>query len=154
MSKNLEILVERIQANAVLPTRAHDNDTGLDVTPIAIDKRLSNRRFRLATGLKVKPPEGYYLDFPPRSSIDKKEASIGNSFGVIDADYRGELLISVVLDNPMQDIGDLLGEPLCQLVLRKLHIAKVVEVDSLDDETERGEGGFGHTDTKVTSNEI
>lgn len=144
----MKIKVKILDDDAVVPIRAHDTDTGLDVTAISIKKRIDNLTFLLGTGISIKPPEGFYTDLVPRSSISKRGIMIANSFGVIDDTYRGELMIPIKLDNPMINYSEFIGEPLCQLILRKLYIPKVEIVDSLDS-TERGAGGFGHTDNKV-----
>ena len=146
------IRFKKVHPFAVDPVRHHDNDSGIDLTPVHITKQISADRFRLGTGWAVQPPEGYYFDLINRSSTDKKLAI--TAFGVIDADYTGELQISVKLDSPQHNVIDLLNEPLCQLVLHKLHVHPFEIVEDFEKETERGEGGFGHTDDKDKSDEV
>lgn len=141
------IKIKKLDEHAVIPHRAHPTDTGLDVTPISLVKRIDSVTFLLGTGIAVKPPEGYYIDLVPRSSISKKKVMIANAFGVIDDTYRGELMIPIKLDEIMVDYMELLGKPLCQMIVRKLHLPEIEVVDELDS-TERGEGGFGHSDEK------
>jgi len=145
MKKVDPIKVKILDGNAIIPSRAHDNDTGIDVTPNRLAKRVDAKTFLLGTGIAVKPPKGYYIDFVPRSSITKKQVMMANSFGVIDIDYRGELLIAIKLDDSMVNYMELIGSPLCQIVLRPLIIADIEIVEDLD-ATVRGEGGFGSTD--------
>lgn len=141
-------VLEGFEDKAVIPERAHPTDTGLDVTPIRYVKRIDSITHMLGTGISIKPPKGYYVDLVPRSSISKRGYTIANSFGIIDDTYRGELMIPIKLDSPMTNYIHDLGKPLCQIVLRKLYLPEVEVVDELD-YTERGEGGFGHTDKKV-----
>lgn len=147
MNKVGPIKVKLLDDKAVVPDRAHPTDTGLDVTAISVKKRIDSITFLLGTGIAIKPPKGYYVDMVPRSSISKKGVTIANSFGIIDDTYRGELMVPIKLDNPMVNYQELIGQPLCQLILRKLYTPEVEVVDDLDS-TERGEGGFGSTDEK------
>lgn len=147
--------VQLLEASAVVPTRAHASDTGLDVTPIAVRKQLRAGTWLLGTGIAVKPPMGFYLDMVGRSSISKTDVQLANGFGVIDEQYRGELLLAVTVKGDVAlstfDPASLLtGKPLGQLILRPLIVSEVSVVDSLD-ATERGSGNFGHTDDKVTA---
>lgn len=137
---------------AVIPFRAHASDTGLDITPIAVRKQLRADTWLLGTGIAVKPPLGFYIDMVGRSSISKTDVTLANSVGIIDEQYRGELMMAVTVkagvDLTTFDPQSLItGKPLGQLILRPLIVSEVLIVDELD-ETERGEGGFGHTDTK------
>ena len=92
-------------------------------------------------------PEGYEAQVRPRSGLALKHGlTVLNSPGTIDADYRGE--IGVVLVNLSQDdfvVND--GERIAQLVISRYEQGELVVVEQLD-ETERGEGGYGHTGRK------
>ena len=96
------------------------------------------------TGIYIQLPEGYEAQIRPRSGLAIKHGiSIVNGPGTIDADYRGEIRVILVnLSNEKFTIND--GERICQMVISKHERAEWIEVDILD-ETERGEGGFGHT---------
>jgi dUTP pyrophosphatase len=67
-----------------------------------------------------------------------------NTPGLIDADYRGELKVLLVNTDPEETFEVRRGERIAQLVIQAVEHADLVEVESLD-ETERGDGGFGHT---------
>lgn len=92
-------------------------------------------------------PKGYEAQVRPRSGLAiKKGISVLNAPGTIDADYRGE--VCVILVNLSSDdfvIED--GERIAQMVIARHEQAEWQEVEVLD-ETERGEGGFGHTGKK------
>lgn len=132
-----------------LPAYATAQSAGMDLRanlaePIVLhplERRL------IPTGLHIALPEGYEAQVRPRSGLALKHGlTVLNSPGTIDADYRGE--IGVVLVNLSQDdfvVND--GERIAQLVIARYEQATLVTVDTLD-ETERGEGGYGHTGVK------
>lgn len=101
----------------------------------------------IPTGLFVELPVGFEAQIRPRSGLAyKKGITVLNSPGTIDADYRGE--IGVILINLSADdfvIND--GERICQMVVAAHEQVEWIGVDELQ-ETERGEGGFGHTGRK------
>ena len=101
-------------------------------------------RSLIPTGLFIQLPEGYEAQIRPRSGLAVKHGiSIVNAPGTIDADYRGEIRVVLVnLSNEIFTIND--GERICQMVISKHEKVDWSEVEVLD-ETERGNGGFGHT---------
>lgn len=104
-------------------------------------------RTLVATGLFLEIPLGYEAQIRPRSGLAFKNGlTVLNSPGTIDADYRGEVKVILVnLSNQDFTIND--GERVAQMVIAKHEQAVWVEVEQLK-ETDRGEGGFGHTGTK------
>jgi len=132
-----------------LPAYATPQSAGMDlranleepVTLHPMERRL------IPTGLHIALPEGFEAQVRPRSGLALKHGlTVLNSPGTIDADYRGE--IGVVLINLSQDdfvVND--GERIAQLVIARHEQADLVVVEALD-ETERGEGGYGHTGVK------
>lgn len=103
-------------------------------------------RILFGTGIKVAIPEGFEMQIRPRSGISlKKGLTVLNSPGTIDSDYRGE--IGVILYNSTPNLATVeLNERICQGVMTKVNQWRFDVVDTLD-ETERGEGGFGSTET-------
>lgn len=99
------------------------------------------------TGLFIELPQGFEAQIRPRSGLAlKKGITVLNSPGTIDADYRGE--IGVILINLSQEdfvIND--GERICQMVVAAHEQVEWLETELLQ-ESERGEGGFGHTGRK------
>ena len=97
--------------------------------------------------LHIALPEGYEAQVRPRSGLALKHGlTVLNSPGTIDADYRGE--VGVLLINLSQEdfvIND--GERIAQMVIARHEQADFVVVEELD-QTERGEGGYGHTGVK------
>ena len=132
-----------------LPQYATALSAGLDIranldSPITL-KPLG--RALVPTGLFIALPQGYEAQIRPRSGLAiKKGITVLNSPGTIDADYRGE--ICIILVNLSSDdfvIED--GERICQMVIARHEQAVWEEVEVLN-QTERGEGGFGHTGVK------
>lgn len=105
------------------------------------------QRVLIATGLSVELPDGYEAQIRPRSGLAfKKGLSVLNSPGTIDSDYRGEIKVILInLSNETVVVNT--GERIAQMVIAKYEKAKLEEVDELSD-TDRGEGGFGHTGVK------
>lgn len=101
-------------------------------------------RVLIPTGLFMAIPAGYEAQVRPRSGLAlKKGITLLNTPGTIDADYRGELgVILVNLSNEPFTVND--GERIAQLVVARHEVVEWTPVEVLD-ETERGEGGFGHT---------
>jgi dUTP pyrophosphatase len=132
-----------------LPAYATVQSAGMDLRanidePIVL-KPLERRL--IPTGLHIALPAGYEAQVRPRSGLAlKKGITVLNSPGTIDADYRGE--VGVLLINLSQEdfvVND--GERIAQMIIARHEQAEFVEVDVLD-ETERGEGGYGHTGVK------
>lgn len=104
-------------------------------------------RALIPTGLYIALPEGYEAQMRPRSGLAlKKGITLLNTPGTIDADYRGEIgVILINLSNQPFVVED--GERIAQMVIAR-HEHAVWQPTATLDETERGEGGFGHTGTK------
>ena len=145
----MKIKFVRRHVAAVMPTRANPTDIGLDLVAIKVHKWLSttNSICLFDTGIAVTPPEGYYIEIVPRSSISKTGWMLANGIGTIDPTYTGNLYIALVRVVPDAPVPTL---PFCkcQMVLRIAHYADMEEVESLDD-TERGDGGFGSTGART-----
>ncbi|MDD3321818.1 MAG: dUTP diphosphatase [Paludibacter sp.] len=98
----------------------------------------------IPTGLFLELPAGFEAQIRPRSGLAiKKGITVLNSPGTIDADYRGEVCIILInLSNEDFVIND--GERICQMIIAAHAQAEWVQVQELT-ETDRGDGGFGHT---------
>ena len=101
----------------------------------------------IPTGLHIALPEGYEAQVRPRSGLALKHGiTVLNTPGTIDADYRGEVMVLLInFSNEDFVIND--GERIAQMVIARHEQGEFIEVDELD-ETERGEGGYGHTGMK------
>ena len=141
------LLVQRLRPSAALPTRATERSSGLDLyADLDGDGgslTLTTAPTLVPTGIAIQPPAGAEAQIRPRSSFSRQ--GIDTSFGTIDADYRGELLVGLALRGaPGRARRIRHGERIAQLVIAPLLLPQVREVDSLAS-TERGEGGFGST---------
>lgn len=131
--------------NAIFPTKAHQSDTGFDLTAIRLHKVLPNGVRMYDTGIKVFMPENYYTEIVPRSSIVKTGWFLANSIGIIDQEYTGNLYICLA---PINDTSVELELPfcVCQLVFRKKEDFSLYHYSDNDlPITERNSGGFGST---------
>ena len=129
-----------------LPKYTTIGSAGMDIRAnieVPIDIPPMNRRL-IPTGLYIQLPLGYEAQVRPRSGLALKQGlTVLNTPGTIDADYRGEIgVILINLSNEVQSINP--GDRIAQIVIAKHEIAELIETDILD-ETERGEGGFGHS---------
>ena len=132
-----------------LPAYATPQSAGMDLRanlsePITLHPM---ERRLIPTGLHIALPEGYEAQVRPRSGLALKHGlTVLNTPGTIDADYRGE--IGVVLINLSQeDFVINAGERIAQMVIARHEQGDLVVVEELD-QTERGEGGYGHTGVK------
>ena len=132
-----------------LPAYATTQSAGLDLranieSPITLhplERRL------VPTGLHIALPDGYEAQVRPRSGLALKHGIIVlNTPGTVDADYRGEIMVLLVnFSNEDFVVRD--GERIAQMVIAQYAKATFESVEVLD-ETERGEGGYGHTGVK------
>ncbi|OKZ27052.1 MAG: deoxyuridine 5'-triphosphate nucleotidohydrolase [Bacteroides sp. 43_108] len=132
-----------------LPEYATGQSAGMDLranidTPITL-KPL--QRCLVPTGLYIALPDGYEAQVRPRSGLALKfGVTVLNSPGTIDADYRGEIrVIMVNLSSEDFVVND--GDRIAQMVVARYEQIEWSDVDVLD-ETERGDGGFGHSGRK------
>lgn len=127
-----------------LPVPATPRSAGLDLKAAEYALIPPGGRVLIKTGIKLAIPDGFAGLICPRSGLALKHGvTVLNAPGVLDADYRGE--VGVILANfgerPfMVEPGDRIAQLMIQPVVR----AELIQVESLDD-TERGEGGFGHS---------
>ena len=140
----INVKVQRIDENAILPTYAHPIDAGADVYAIE-DTVIHCKETKIVrTGLKVAIPAGYEIQIRPRSGISLKTGlRIANAPGTIDAGYRGE--VGIIIENTGLSSYEIkTGDKIAQMVIMPVPMIKWELVSELDS-TERGEGGFGST---------
>ncbi|MGP1464526.1 MAG: dUTP diphosphatase [Prevotella koreensis] len=132
-----------------LPEYATPQSAGMDIRA-NINEPITLRpmeRHLVPTGLHIALPAGFEAQMRPRSGLALKHGlTVLNSPGTIDADYRGELMVLLInLGDRDFVIND--GERIAQMVIARHETADFIAVEMLD-ETERGEGGYGHTGVK------
>lgn len=160
----------KLDEGAVLPKKANQSDAGYDVVAIS-DPIITDSYIEYKTGLRIQPDIGYHVLIHPRSSISKYNLVLCNGIGLIDNQYRGELLVrfkyipqknDITVDakylegeedcDPSYSVSVNIdfnkiykkGDRICQLVVEKTVDSIFTVVNELDDTT-RGEGGFGST---------
>ncbi|MFS7962750.1 putative dUTP diphosphatase [Helianthus anomalus] len=134
--------VKKLSEKAVLPSRGSSLAAGYDLSSATDTKVPARGKALVPTDLSVAVPEGTYGRIAPRSGLAWKH-SIDVGAGVIDADYRGP--VGVILFNFSDvDFEVKVGDRIAQLIIEKIVMPEVVEVDDLD-LTVRGAGGFGST---------
>lgn len=196
----VNVKIKKLVDDAVIPFRATPGSAGMDITAIDYEYDDEKDVHIYHTGLAFELPVGYVMYIFPRSSNRKTNCYLPNSVGILDSDYRGELLIcykdrtnipllmrmaresSDVIDDvdrqrynfqdsvqtilsdvdfpdyasslPIDDWEDELikapykvGDRIAQIVITKYPEVSFEEVETLSD-TERGAGGFGHSDKK------
>ena len=134
-----------------LPAYATSQSAGMDLranieAPIVLHPM---ERRLIPTGLHIALPVGYEAQVRPRSGLALKHGlTVLNTPGTIDADYRGEIMVLLV-NFSTEDFTINDGERIAQMVIARYETADWHEVDTLS-ESERGEGGFGHTGMQTT----
>ncbi len=144
MSQDLDLRIQRLHPDAVLPGYAHPGDAGLDLVSVEDVTLQPGQRHAVATGWAMAIPDGWVGLVHPRSGLALRAGlTVANAPGTIDAGYRGEVKVILVNlgDEPVSIAA---GDRVAQLLLQEVGHATVEEVDDLD-ETARGDGGFGST---------
>lgn len=137
----MELSVRRLAPDALLPTRAHPDDAGLDLYSVEDVALEPGQGTLVKTGIAAAVPQGYAGLVYDRSSLAKR--GLKTAGGVIDAGYRGEL--GILLWNISGSAQKLKkGERLAQLLIVPVATPAVREAAELD-ETTRGASGFGST---------
>ncbi len=140
---NITLPIKRLDPTVELPSYAYPGDAGLDIRSSEDTELKPLERKLIHTGLAIALPDGYAGFMQPRSGLAIKEGlSIVNTPGLIDAHYRGELMIIAINTDANNTIKIKRGDRIAQLVIQKVPTVELVEVEELD-KTERGEGGFG-----------
>ncbi|WP_321972715.1 dUTP diphosphatase [Paratractidigestivibacter sp.] len=141
--EKISLPIKRLDPEVELPSYAYAGDAGLDLRSSEDVVLEPFERRLISTGLAIAIPDGYAGFVQPRSGLALREGlSMANTPGLIDAHYRGELKICAVNLDPTNPIHITRGERIAQLVIQRVPVVTLVEVDELD-ETDRGEGGFG-----------
>jgi dUTP pyrophosphatase len=142
---DVTLKVRLVREGAHLPRRASDGAAGYDLFAsltglAAVD--LSADPMLIPTGIAIELPPGYEAQVRPRSGLAMQGVMV--ALGTIDADYRGEVLVTMYVYGSRQTFGVRNGDRIAQLVINRLPTVTVQQVENLSD-TERGSGGFGST---------
>ncbi|MFL5901271.1 MAG: dUTP diphosphatase [Solirubrobacterales bacterium] len=139
----MELPVAKLNDEAVLPTRAHEGDAGLDLYSCEAAHIGPGERWSVGTGVAVEIPVGHAGLVLPRSGLAKKHGiALVNGPGLIDSGYRGEIRVLLLNTDPAETFRVEPGDRIAQLVIAPIALAEPVEAASLA-ESARGDGGFG-----------
>lgn len=146
----MEIPVKKLRDNAILPVRGSEQAAGYDLYACLADPDSvtlwPNQNYKIPTGISVAIPEGCFGAVFARSGLASKQGlRPANCVGVIDSDYRGEIIVALHNDSETDRIIAN-GDRIAQLVIMPYLRAEYIETSELD-ETKRGAGGFGSTGT-------
>lgn len=129
-------------SDVVEPSYAYNGDAGMDLTAVEVEKS-GNWFFPLytyRTGIALELPANYFVMLVPRSSLSKRLMWMANHIGIVDTNYRGEIIFkfrSILGINPYK-----VGERIGQMILRRKQLIELNKVEQLST-TDRGSGGFG-----------
>ena len=139
----MELPVAKLKDKAVLPSRAHAGDAGLDLYACEPAHLGPGERWSVGTGVAVEIPHGHSGLVLPRSGLARDHGiALVNSPGLIDSGYRGELRVLLLNTDPAEIFRVEPGDRIAQLVIAPIAMPAPVEVDDLS-ESLRGDGGFG-----------
>ena len=137
----LEIKFKKLVETAKCPTKAQPTDAGADLTAVSREWNEELKCWIYGTGIATEIPEGYVGLVFPRSSIRKYTLAQCNAVGIIDAHYRGEIMLSYKPTSDVQKLYEI-GDKIAQLIIIPYPEVSYTEVETLS-ETDRGENGHG-----------
>jgi len=129
-----------------LPARMSKGAAGMDLyAGVTADETLKPGEIKtIPTGIKISIPEGFEAQIRPRSGLAAKYGvTMVNAPGTVDSDYRGEIRV-ILVNLGKEGFTVRRGDRIAQMVINKIETPEFELAEALD-ETERGEGGFGHT---------
>ena len=151
----MKLKFQKLHHDAVIPKYATPGSACFDIVATAVNgyKNIpitctAGRPVVCQTGLSFEVPEGHVMLVFSRSGHGfKQDIRLANCVGVIDSDYRGELLVKLTSDEPNDCKPPFVfkaGDRVAQAMILPIPAVELVEVEELSD-TERGTGGFGST---------
>ena len=145
----MQVKVKKLNKNAILPIYSSESAAGADLCAL-LDEPItiaSGQTVFIKTGLALEIPEGYVGLIYARSGLAcKRSVAPANKVGVIDSDYRGEIMVAL-FNHGSQEQTIEPGERVAQLVITPYLTAEFSEVEEITD-TQRASGGFGSTGRK------
>ena len=144
----MEVKIRKLRPGAVTPRRGSADAAGYDLYACPADGQsvtiAPHTTAMIGTGLALAIPAGYFGGVFARSGLASRQGlRPANCVGVIDADYRGEIIVSVI-NHGGEAYTVQPGDRIAQMMFVPIYTASFAEVDELD-ETDRGAGGFGST---------
>ncbi len=147
MNEKLTVKIQKLSPDAILPVYGSADAAGADLCSIETVTVAPGETALIHTGLAMELPRGYGGFIFARSGLaTKRGLAPANKVGVIDADYRGEVMVALYNQSAAAQTVEK-GERIAQLVLLPAPQAAFFETETLN-ETERADGGFGSTGRK------
>lgn len=137
----------KIEYTGRKPLRAHPTDAGMDLYADQQTTIPPGEVVKIGTGTHIAIPEGFFGLLALRSSIGSGILSLANGVGIIDSDYRGELILAVRNNSSHVTSTIYEGVRIGQLVIIPIPEIELIEKEALD-VTERNQSGFGSTGTR------
>tara|TARA_Y100000389_G_scaffold182854_1_gene199821 strand:+ start:354 stop:779 length:426 start_codon:yes stop_codon:yes gene_type:complete len=137
-----KLLVKKLHPDAILPKRQTPDSAGYDICSYSDYTVLPGSKQLIDTGLSFTVPSGTYGQLAPRSGMSCKGTHVGA--GVIDRDYTGHVKVLLFNLNKVKSIDINKGDRIAQLLIKRISLCDVEEVDELSS-TSRGSEGFGST---------
>lgn len=142
-----KVKIKKLNTNAKVPTRGSEEAAGYDLYSNSDVEIRPEGTIKVNTSIAMEIPKGYFGAIYARSGLATKEGlRPANCVGVIDSDYRGEIIVALHNDSNIVRVVEK-GERIAQIVIMPYLSVEFEEVGNLD-ETKRGNGGFGSTDKK------
>jgi len=139
----MDLPVVKLKDEALLPTRAHEGDAGLDLYACEAAHIGPGERWSVGTGVGVEVPAGHAGLVLPRSGLARDHGiALVNAPGLIDSGYRGELRVLLLNTDPAETFRVEPGERIAQLLITPIATPEPVEAAELT-ESVRGRSGFG-----------
>ncbi|MEK7635154.1 MAG: dUTP diphosphatase [Patescibacteria group bacterium] len=138
----MQLKVKKVDSEAKLPQYAHPYDAGMDLFALEEVKIKSGETARIRSGIALEIPEGFVGLCWDKSGLSMK-SGIKVLAGVIDAGFRGELVMGVINLGKEEYVFEK-GHKVMQMLVQPVEILDIIEVEELS-EAERGENGFGST---------
>lgn len=148
----MKVNIKKLNENAVIPTRGSEYAAGYDLyayIPKQSQTIPAGQTRLIGTGLAMEIPAGYVgLVYARSGMATKRGLRPANCVGVIDSDYRGEIMIALHNDNSVAEAVHI-GDRIAQIVIAPFLSVEFEETEILN-ETSRGDGGFGSTGSGLT----
>jgi dUTP pyrophosphatase len=141
----VDVLVQRLDAELPVPSYAHAGDAGADLVTAEDVTLAPGQRRTVATGLALALPDGYAAFVHPRSGLASRHGlTVVNAPGTLDAGYRGEIKVTLLNTDREHPLRLRRGDRIAQLVVQRVSRARFVDTHLLPGSV-RGDGGFGST---------
>ena len=137
--------IKLVSPNAVVPTYGSKCAAGMDLYSSDAYSIAPGKTVLVHTGISMEIPDGYFGAIYPRSGLaTKRGLRLANCVGVVDSDYRGEVMVALHNDSTDTQLVEL-HDRIAQMVIQPYERPQILEVVNELSDTERGSGGFGHT---------